>query len=321
MIYKELKNVKKPVSQIFFGTAGEGFRTGKDQKELLDAIYATGINAFDTGRVYGESEKILGDWLDSRGLYDKVVILSKCAHPTIPLMKKRVSEKEIRKDYQESVKNLKTDYIDIYLLHRDDPDVPAGTIVEIMNALYAEGKIGAFGGSNWTHHRIEEANEYAYKHNLVPFTVSSPNFSLAHQVKDPWGGGCTTLTGEENAEARVWYEKNQMPVIAYSSLANGLFSGRVSAAEPKKLYKGMCREAVKGFGYPENIERVLRCEALAKEKNCSVSQIALAWMYHQKLDVFAIVSTSSAVRMEENIQALNIKLTEQECKYLNLETN
>ena len=85
---------------------------------------------------------------------------------------------------------MRTDYIDIYLLHRDDPAVPASEIVEIFNAMHREGKIGAFGGSNWTHERIQEANAYAKDHGLIPFTVSSPNFGLADQIADPWGGGC-----------------------------------------------------------------------------------------------------------------------------------
>lgn len=78
---------------------------------------------------------------------------------------------------------LGENYIDIYLLHLDDPDVDVAVPVEVMNALHAEGKIGAFGGSNWTHQRIEEANEYAYRRGLIPFTVSSPNFGLADQVQ------------------------------------------------------------------------------------------------------------------------------------------
>lgn len=165
------------MSRILYGTAIQPFLDGGDGKELLDAVYGMGINTLDTGRVYGKAEQSIGKWMEERGLRDKVVILSKCAHPDV-FGKKRVSEKEIRKDFAESSKYLRTDYIDIYLLHRDDPDVDAGEIVEIMNAMHEEGKIGAFGVSNWTHQRIAEANEYAHSHHLIPFTVSSPNFAL-----------------------------------------------------------------------------------------------------------------------------------------------
>ena len=155
-------------------------------------LFRSGVNAFDTARVYALSEKSLGDWVYQRGLREQVVLLSKCGHPSVS-GEKRINEQEIRRDFAESSQYLKTDFIDIYLLHRDDPEIEAGVAVEILNALYAEGKIGAFGGSNWTHQRIEEANEYAYKHSLVPFSVSSPNFGLADQICDLWGGGCLSI--------------------------------------------------------------------------------------------------------------------------------
>lgn len=70
-----------------------------------------------------------------------------------------------------------------------------------------------FGVSNWTHERITEANAYARSKGLEGFIVSSPNFGQAHQIADPWGGGCVTVTGEENEDARQWYTDNQMPVL------------------------------------------------------------------------------------------------------------
>ena len=247
-----------------------------------------------------------------------MVILSKCGHPT-PLGRKRVNEKAMRKDFETSSRYLRTDYIDIYLLHRDNPEVDAGEVVEIFNAMHAEGKIGAFGGSNWTHERIMQANEYAYKHDLIPFTVSSPNFGLADQVRDPWGGGCVTISGPANKEAREWYRKTDMPVIAYSSLGHGFFSGRLKSSCPDEARKLLSKEAVKGYVCPENFERLRRCEELAEEKNCTVPQIAMAWIYGQKLNTFAVVSSFSAERMKENIQALEIRLTEEELRRLDLE--
>ena len=170
MEYVKIPYVEKGVSRIFYGTAGQPFMMGGNANDLLDAIYATGVNAFDTARNYMLAEKSLGKWIVDRGMRDKIVILSKCGHPS-PFGRKRVNEKDIRKDLRKSLGYLGTDYIDIYLLHRDDPEVPVGEIVEIFNSLHSEGKIGAFGGSNWTHQRIAEANEYAYSHNLIPFTV------------------------------------------------------------------------------------------------------------------------------------------------------
>ncbi len=320
MQYGEISYVKKPVSRILYGTAMAPFNVGGDGNALFDAMYALGINAFDTARVYGEAECVLGRWIEERGLRDKVVILSKCAHP-LPDGTKRVCEKEIRADFQISSECLRTDYIDIYLAHRDDKEMPVGEIVEAFNALHAESKIGAFGGSNWTHRRIEEANEYAYKHDMLPFTVSSPNFGLAEQVKDLWGGGSISISGPSGTEARKWYVKEQMPVVAYSSLGRGLFSGKLKSTEAAHADKVLDEFSMKGYAYPQNFERLKRCEELAAEKGCSVSQIAMAWLFRQKLNTFAVVSTSKARRMQENIKAMELELTRSELNYLDLQEN
>lgn len=317
MTYVEIPFVEKKVSRILYGSAIQPFLDGKEDMELLDAVYDMGVNAIDTARVYGKAEQVLGRWIEERKLRDKVVILSKCAHPDI-FGKKRVNEKEIREDFAQSSQYLRTDYIDIYLLHRDDPDVAAGEIIEIMNAMHEEGKIGAFGVSNWTHQRIAEANEYAARHHLIPFTVSSPNFGLAEQVHDPWGGGCVSISGPSNVRAREWYRESGMPVIAYASLAHGLFSGKVKSSEPKKAGKILDEFAMKGYVCPENFERLRRCEELAAKKNCTVSQIAMSWIFKQDLDTLAVVGTSKALRMQENIDAMHIKLSEEEAAYLDL---
>jgi aryl-alcohol dehydrogenase-like predicted oxidoreductase len=317
MQYENIPYVDKKVSRILYGTATQPFMMGGDGNALLDEIYATGVNTFDVARGYMGAETSLGRWIKERDNREQVVILSKCAHPSM-FGKKRVNEADIRKDFSRSSRALNTDYIDIYLLHRDDPDVEVGPIVETFNAMHTEGKIGAFGGSNWTHQRIEEANEYAYKHNLIPFTVSSPNFGLADQVQDPWGGGCVTISGPANESARAWYAKNQMPVIAYSSLGRGLFSGRVKSDEIEKAGEVMDAVAMKGYGCPENFERLHRCEILAAEKGYTVPQIAMAWIFKQNIHTFAVVSTSKAQRMQENIDALDIDLSEDEILYLDL---
>ncbi len=318
MKYAEHAYINKKVSRIFYGTASMPFMAGEDGSELLDAMYGLGVNTFDLARGYGGAEASVGRWVEERGIREDVVLLSKCGHPD-GQGNKRVNEKAIREDFAMSSQALRTDYIDIYLLHRDDLDVPAGDVVEIMNALYAEGKIRAFGGSNWTHQRIAEANEYADKHNLIPFTASSPNFGLADQVQDPWGGGCITISGPSNKAARLWYEENQMPVIAYSSLGRGLFSGKIKSGALERAPEILDEFALRGYGCPENYERLRRCEEFAEKKHCTVPQIAMAWIYSQKLNTFAVVSTSSAKRMQENIEALYIELTEEECAYLDLQ--
>ena len=317
MLYADIPYVKQPVSRIFFGIASPLFTEGGDGSALIESMLDLGINAFDMARQYGQAEWSFGNWLEKSGRRDEVVILSKCAHH-LPDGTKRVTPKDIREDLALTLKDLRTDHVDIYLLHRDDPDVPVGPIVETLNEMHAAGKIGAFGGSNWTHQRIQEANDYALAHHMVPFTVSSPNFGLAEQVRDLWGGGAVSISGPSQKEARAWYEANQMPVVSYSSLARGFFSGKLKSSDADRADQILDEFAVKGYVDPANFERLKRCEELAAKKGKSISQIALAYTFHQKVNTFAIIAASSRARMESNIEALSVELTEEECKYLNL---
>ncbi len=307
---------EKQLSRLVYGCTTQDMSDGKNVNDLLDAVYACGINAFDTAENYGLSEISLGNWIKDRNNRDNVIVITKGCHPYDGA--DRLSVECLKKDIEQSFQRLQTEYIDIYLLHRDVLSVEVGPIVEILNEYHRAGKIGAFGGSNWTHQRLEEANQYAKNRGLVPFTVSSPNYSLCHQVNDPWGGsaGCTTLSGDENIDARKWHAENNMIVLAYSSLGRGLFTGKVRSTEVEKAAKLLGLGAANAYCQPENFERLKRCEILAAEKNCTVSQIALAWLLKQKINVYPIVSASKAERIQENMMALQIKLTENEMEWL-----
>ena len=331
MKYSAVKGLEKKVSKLVFGTAtpalfaavapGAGEAEKAAAFKLLDMAYDAGINTFDCAAHYGE--EILGMWMEERGIRDNCAVITKCAHPN--KWRTRVNDFDMLSDAHDSLAKLRTGCIDIYMLHRDDRSVPVGLIVETMNRLYDEGKIKVFGGSNWTHQRIEEANEYADKHGLVPFTVSSPNFGLAEQVEDPWrcdaplGDGCVTISGPENADARRWYASRDIAVFAYSSLARGFFSGAFTSDHPDDAKKIMDGPGLTGYFCESNLERLRRCEQLAGEKKVSVPQIALAWIFNQKFDVFALSSPVTREQIDQNVRALDIVLTEDERAWLNLE--
>ena len=324
---KSISYVKKEISPIVFGTATKTLFDAIEydrpdieecrQKafRLMDDAYAAGINCFDCSAHYGE--EILGEWIELRGLRDKTVILSKCAHPNE--WRDRVTDFDILYDIHNSLVKLKTDYIDIYMLHRDNPEVPVDKIVNTMNRLYDEGKIGAFGGSNWTHERIEMANEYAAKHNLIPFTVSSPNFGLAEQYDNPWVGNCVTLSGPQNKDARKWYKENNIAVFAYSALARGFFSGAFKSDEPEKAKQILDEAGIKGYFCDNNFERLRRAEILAEKKGVSVAQIALAFIFNNPLETFILTSPVNDEQIKQNVQSENIKLTNEEILWLDLE--
>ena len=317
MRYGTIKGVDRPVSRIFLGTASAPFSTGGDGSELLEAALEQGINAIDTARVYGLSENSLGRWLEQPGNREKVVLLSKCGHPAEDGTR-RVRAGEMKKDLETSLEALRTDYVDIWLLHRDDPEIPVGEIMDTFQEMKEKGRIRAFGGSNWTRRRIQEANEYAAAHGLQPMTASSPQFGLANQVTDPWGGNCVTISGPAGEEDRKWYRERGMPVIAYSSLGRGMMSGRVRSGDPEGARQILDSFAQKGFLYPENLERLRRCEKLAAEKGTTVPQTAMRWIFSQGLNAFAVVSCSGPERIRKNAEALEISMTPEEAAWLDL---
>ena len=317
MRYGKIPYVDKQVSRIFWGTSQPGMLRGEEADDSFEEMFELGVNALDTARNYQMAEKSIGTWLKHCNRRKDVVILSKCAHHDTQTMEKRVTPECMQEDLAVSLDLLNTDYIDIYILHRDDETKPVGPIVETLNRMYEDKRIGAFGASNWTHERICEANAYAAAHGLVPFSVSSPNFSLARQVEDPWGGNCVSIGGPEGEKARAWYRKEKMPVISYSSIARGFFSGKFRSDDPEEKIRNVLDiHAQKQFFCRDNLGRLARAEKLAREKDASVSQIALAYLFASGIDCYAIISTSSAARMKSNIGALEIELTEADVRYL-----
>jgi len=318
MQYRQIPGVTVPVARLVLGTMIANSQDRERSFELLDAVYALGGNAFDTAHVYagGNSERCLGAWMQARGNRDRVFILTKGCHHNQD--RKRVTPFDLTSDLYDSLARLQTDYVDVYLLHRDDPAVPVGAIVEVLNEHHAAGRIRVFGGSNWTHERIAAANAYATAHGLVPMMASSPNYGLAEQVLDPWGPGCVSISGPANAAARAWYTANQMPVFAYSSLGRGLFSGRLSRqnlAAAEQLLDDAARTA---YLHEVNLKRLDRVQQLAAERGCTVPQMALAYVLHAPFNVFPLVGAANDVEFAENLRALDIALTPAECAWLDL---
>jgi len=321
MEYGTIPGVNKPVARLVLGSMFVGTLERERCFALLDDVFALGGNTFDTAHVYagGNSERLLGEWMESRGNREQVVILTKGCHHNAD--RRRVTPFDLASDLFDSLARLRTHYVDIYVLHRDDPTVPVGPIVEALNEHHAAGRIRAFGGSNWSHQRIAEANAYAEAHGLVPFTVSSPNYGLADQIEDPWGGGCVTLSGPANAEARAWYARNQMPVFAYSSLARGLFSGRITRENFPEMRATLDNACLKAYCHEPNFQRLDRAFILAREKGLTVPQIALAFILQSPLNVFPLVGAVSKKEFEENIAALYVTLTPEERAWLDLEAD
>lgn len=301
-------------SRIVFGTATGPMISGENADEMLDGAAERGVNFFDCARSYGRAEEVLGDWIRRRGNRDQVIVLTKCGDIRNGIVK--VNRQVIREQLETSLKTLQTDHIDLFLLHRDDPDTPVAEIMETLHGVKQEGKILLYGVSNWTTERIREANRYAAQNGIMEFSVSSPNYGLARQMADLWGGGCVSLTGPEHQADREWYAETRIPLIAYSSLGRGFFSGKFRADDPEEARRVLDSYAQKGYLYPENLRRLERAEKLARKKGLSVPEIAMRYVFASPMNVFAVVSTTKPERLDGSIRAAADPLTAEEAGWL-----
>lgn len=317
MKYGHVPGIDKPISRLVQGSVMMSTREYEKGALLFDAILELGCTCFDTAHVYGNGdvERAFGRWVGERGIREKIVILGKGAHHSQD--RKRVTPWDITADIYDSLARMQIDYIDLYVLHRDNPSVPVGPIVEVLNEHRAAGRIRAFGGSNWSVERIQEANAYAAAHNLTPFAVSSPNFSLADQINPPWEG-CISISGPGRAAARAYYRESQMPLFTWSSLAGGFFSGRLRRDNLDTFETYLDKLAVTSYASEENFQRLDRVQQLADEKGMTIPQIATAYVASQPLNIFALVGCQTADEFRANAAAADVQLTEAECAWLDL---
>ncbi len=289
----------------------------KKTMALLDEVFELGCTTFDTAHDYGKGacERTVGRWINARGVREKVVIIGKGAHHNVD--RSRVTPFDITADLYDSLARFKIDYIDLYLPHRDDPSVPVGPIIETLNEHLGAGRIRAIGASNWTHQRIQEANQFAQAHGLIPFVASSPNLSLAEQVREPWRN-VLSIGGHKGQAARDWYAREQMPLFTWSSLAGGFFSGRFTRDNLDSFHSAVDKLCVRAYGCEDNFQRLDRARTLAAEKGSTIPQIALAYILNQPLNVFAVVGHQTADEFKTNLEACEIQLSPAELAWLDL---
>ncbi|WP_311775151.1 aldo/keto reductase [Alkalihalobacillus sp. TS-13] len=302
------KYTEKICSKLIFGTAHFHEYERKDQAfNLMDDFVELSGNMFDTAHQYLNSEVILGEWIENRGIRDSIYILTKGAHPDDGEPGPRLNPAAITNDLMESLERLRTNYIDFYALHRDDKTVDVGLIMEVLNEHIAKGRIHAIGASNWTHPRIQEANAYASKHGLIGFTFNSPNLSLA-KCNEPRWSGCVSA----DEELLDWHTGSQMPLLSWSSQAGGFFSGRFSPDVKSD------EEMVRVYYSPENWERYERARTLAETKGVSPIQIALAYVLNQPFSTWAVIGPFNKTELLSSVEGAKVKLSSKEMDWLNL---
>lgn len=299
---RAIPGISKPASVVTLGF--EFFPNFAAASLTLDAFYEAGGNVFDTAFVYGggKTESIFGDWHTTRNVNrEEIVLIGKGAHS--PLVYPDV----IAKQLDQSLNRLKTDYVDIYFMHRDNTDVPVGEFVDAMDAEVKRGRIrGIFGGSNWTRERMDEAAAYAAKNGKLAPAALSNNYSLAEMLDPIWAGCVTSSTDEW----KTWLNERQVPNFAWSSQGRGFFTDR--AGRDKRDDE----EIVRCWYSDRNFVRRDRAIELAAKLGRSPIHIALAYVIAQPFPVIPLIGPRTIAELEDSLSALDIKLTPEQVKWL-----
>ncbi len=307
MTYGEIEGVGKPVAKLVMGTMV--FQAGEVRlaRALLDHYVELGGNALDTAHVY-RSEETVGHWLKRSGIREQLVVIAKGVRDPGD------DPETLNRQLAESLDKLQTDHVDLYLMHADNTDVPAGEWVACLNEHLQAGRIHAYGGSNWSIPRIEEANAYAQAHGLVGFAASSPNLALARWNEPMW----PRCLSASDPESLAWYARTGLPLLAWSSQATGFFTGRY---HPEDRERPELANIVRTWFNADNFSRLERVEALAQRKGVTPAQVALAYVLSQPLAVHALIGPQTIDELNEAIPALGLLLSEAERRWLNLETD
>jgi len=270
-------------------------------RKMWDDYFARGGNAFDNAYIYGggQQEKLLGQWLRERGVREQCVIIAKGAHTP------HCNPADLTYQLDVSLERLGIDGCDIYLMHRDNLEIPAGEFIDVLNQHARDGKIKAFGGSNWTIERVQEANEYAAKNNLQPMSVVSNNLSLARMV-DPVWGGCVTV---HDKASRDWLAQNKMALLPWSSQARGFF---VRASRDFLDDE----ELTRCWYSDDNFARLERVQQMSAERNLAPINIALAWLLYQPFPVFPLIGPRAVDELESSWKGLDVQLSPEDIAWL-----
>ena len=294
------------VSAVGLGCMGMTHAYGKpankeEMKKLIVQAVELGCNFFDTAECYVAenedgtieyNEELVGEALAP--YRDQVIIATKCGvhHQGTNLVMDARPE-IIKKAIEGSLKRLKTDYIDLYYLHRIDPNVPIETVAETMKELMEAGKIRYWG--------ISEADEDTIRraHAICPLTAIQNRYSMMYRDYE-------TLFPV--------LEELNISLVAFSPLANGLLSDAYNK-DVKFTDKDDFRTRMPQFtpeAYDANQELMEMIRTISKEKNCTPAQLSLAWMINKKPYIIPIPGTRKSNRLKENLESANVYLTEEE---------
>lgn len=292
------------ISKFAFGTGSALRELSKEEFfGLFDLFAGAGGNCLDTAPGYngGRSETYIGEWMKAHGNRPAMIISTKACH-TFEGQPSRLSRQDMEDDVHQSLRQLQTDYVDVIWIHKDDPAWPVEEIVNNFNTLVQSGKVRAVGCSNWNIDRIEQANTYARANGLQGFLASQTQWSLARVEGEAYKKRYGALVMDD--PSYDWYLKNNMPVFAFSSLAQGFFAvaaagGLEALSEDQRTF----------FETPNNLVRLERVKAYMQKHNVPSSAPVLGYLINNKLPCVALMSATNPAILNEALLAADVEMS------------
>ncbi len=266
--------------------------------KCMSAAYDAGVNFFDNAEVYsdGNAEIVMGNVIKKlRWQRESIVVSSKVFWGGDGPNDNGLSRKHIFEACRNSLKRLQLEYLDLYFCHRPDPNTPIEETVRAMDDLIHQGKTLYWGTSEWSGVDIMRAHGLAREHGLTPPQMEQPQYNLLH--RDRVEKEYLPLYREIGLGATIW-----------SPLASGLLTGKYNDGIPSGS-----RATLQGYEWlkesvitPENIEKVKKLQLIAKDIDCTLAQLALAWCLKNPNVSTVITGASRPEQVDENMNALEV---------------
>jgi aryl-alcohol dehydrogenase-like predicted oxidoreductase len=314
MDYRNLGKTGLKVSELCMGTMQFGWTADEETSyEILSAGYDAGINFIDTADVYsrwasgnpgGIAETIIGRWMKANKIpRDNVVIATKVrGRMGDGPNDEGLSRVHILHAVEASLRRLDTDYIDVYQTHYYDENTPIEETLSTMTDLVHQGKVRYIGCSNHPAWRLMQGLWSANRANLARYDSLQPHYNLVHRAE---------FERELADVCRVY----RLGVIPYSPLAGGFLTGKYRKDRPQPDSQRSGR--VQAYFNDKNWRLLDKMEQVGQQKgNCSISQVALAWLLTDQLITSPIIGPRSLDQLQDNLGAVGLRLTVEEKKTL-----
>ncbi|MBE5759261.1 MAG: aldo/keto reductase [Clostridiales bacterium] len=321
---KTLDGGELRLSKLIYGADSLGDIAKRDGKEaafeMVDSYREKGGNFIDTARFYGygESEQIVGDYMQARRAEGQVHVLTKGGFPDLDdqfrMIRYRTTREAILGDFFTSYDRLRMKVIDIYILHRDDKTLPVSYIMDTLDMIAKTGLVRAIGVSNWSMDRIREANEYARSKGQAEIAISEIQWAYAYTDFARRADATLSIMNPITEPALYQqYLETPIPVIAFTAQARGLFSKLYSGEETWETLRGG-RDAYNCAENKAKYAKILEyCEA---HPGVTATMIANAYLTCNKLETGLIFSSRTKAQLEDTLTSADFTLTPEEVEWL-----